>query len=91
MGPIVLQSLDPCYIRPPMRRACPHPDCTDGVVVRATGWQPHHERLRGRTQLCPLCGGSGTIDERDEDMRCAGIVAWGVTEEDFRSQPTLTW
>jgi len=60
------------------------------VVVHVTRWQPHHTSLRGHTHTCPTCGGLGTVDERDDDMRCAGIVAWGVTEEDFRSFPTLT-
>lgn len=68
-----------------MQRPCPDPRCTDGLVVRA----PRRLGAPGRARTCPVCGGRGTIDERDADLRCAGVYTWGVTEEDFRSQPTL--
>lgn len=72
-----------------MHRACPDPRCTDGHVVHVMHFSPHHDELRGRTRVCPTCQGRGTIDEREADLRHAGIVTWGVTEEDFRSSPTL--
>jgi hypothetical protein len=42
--------------------------------------------------MCPVCHGLGQIDEREErdaDMRSAGIVVDDATDEDFRSSPML--
>lgn len=40
------------------------------------------------TRTCPTCRGLGSIDERDEDLREAGIIVDDATDEDFRSSPT---
>jgi hypothetical protein len=41
-------------------------------------------------RACAACGGRGTIEEAEADLRSAGVVLWDSSEEDFRSLP-LHW
>ncbi|MEQ1508119.1 MAG: hypothetical protein ABMB14_38170 [Myxococcota bacterium] len=65
-----------------MHRPCPNPWCRDGLVGT------RHLRGEGRSRPCPICRGRTTVDERDADLREAGIVVDDATDEDFRSSPT---
>lgn len=66
-----------------LRRTCPDPRCRDGFVSYALRRSAHRA-----VRPCPTCGGSGRVDERDDDLRAAGIVLWDPSDEDFRSSPT---
>ncbi|MEZ4235508.1 MAG: hypothetical protein R3F59_04965 [Myxococcota bacterium] len=66
-----------------MIRPCPNPYCHEGVVAPM-----RNARLPARARPCEVCGGASTVDERDEDLREAGIVVVDATDEDFRSSPT---
>jgi hypothetical protein len=66
-----------------MIRDCPNPWCHDGLVAPM-----RTPRLPTRSRPCEICRGQGEVDERDEDLRQAGIVVFDATDEDFRSSPT---
>ena len=68
-----------------MFRPCPDPRCRDGHVCSRS-------KRSGRPGwvCCATCKGSGQVDEKDEDLRTAGIVLWDPSDEDFRSSP-LHW
>lgn len=75
-----------------MRHPCPNPFCCEGRSARISVKRPSHLALERRSLRCPICRGTGSLgesDERDEDLRSAGIVLDGATEEDFRSSPVL--
>jgi len=72
-----------------MRRPCPNPRCQDGAVATALLSVPTADRHR-ICRPCPTCGGRGTIEETEDDLRSAGVVLWGPDDEDFRSMP-LHW
>jgi len=76
-----------------MRRPCPDPECCEGQIIDVARWGSHRERSyrQGRTRTCLICGGTGVIDEHVDDLHAAGIFPWGITAEDFRSSPTLTF
>ncbi len=71
-----------------MRRPCPNPRCQDGSVT--TTLLPTVDRHHAICRPCPMCGGRGTIEETEDDLRSAGVVLWGPDDEDFRSMP-LHW
>jgi hypothetical protein len=69
-----------------MDSSCPNPWCRDGLVGSPVRGARH---FPARSRLCPVCHGRASIDERDADLREAGIVVADATDEDFRSSPTL--
>lgn len=67
----------------PMHRPCPDPRCRDGLACSRS------KLSGGRAWVpCGTCRGTGRVDEKDEDLRTAGIVLWDPSDEDFRSSPT---
>jgi hypothetical protein len=73
-----------------MRCTCTNPRCQDGTVATSLLPGSSANRQRALCRTCPTCGGRGTIEETEDDLRSVGVVLWGPDDEDFRSLP-LHW